>query len=86
MGRKSSPQPPAPRIGWFVLAGSETDEFRDDPSNFVPVTQRSLFDRICALDSGLEGPIGTIMVWDEEGAEYRVRGDSGPLHPPPAVP
>jgi hypothetical protein len=29
-----------------------------------------LFDRFRVLDSGLEGPIGTTMVWSDEQAEY----------------
>jgi hypothetical protein len=38
---------------------------------FVPVTQGELSDRFRVLDSGLEGPRGTTMTWDDETLEYR---------------
>jgi len=56
--------------GWFVLAGNETEAFKSDPGNFVPIAQGVLFDRFPVLDSGLEGPTGTVMVWDESTLEY----------------
>lgn len=57
--------------GWFVLAGDEADEYKADQSNFQPAPQGSLFDRFRVLDSGLEGPVGTTMVWNDDEAEYR---------------
>jgi hypothetical protein len=57
--------------GWFVLAGDEADEYKADASNFLPVPQANLFGRFRVLDSGLEGPIGTTMVWNDDEAEYR---------------
>jgi hypothetical protein len=62
---------PDPRFsGWFVLAGDETEGYRADPGNFLPVAQAALFDRFRVLDSGLEGPVGTRMVWVDADAEY----------------
>lgn len=62
--------PDAQFSGWFVLAGDETDEYKADQSNFVPVPQATLFERFRVLDSGLEGPIGATMVWSDDRAEY----------------
>lgn len=62
--------PDAQFSGWFVLAGDETEEFRADRANFAPVPQAALFDRFRVLDSGLEGPLGTTMIWSGEDAEY----------------
>jgi hypothetical protein len=56
--------------GWFVFAGDETDGYPADPTNFVPVAQATLFDKFRVLDSGLEGPSGTTMVWSDDNAEY----------------
>ena len=56
--------------GWFVLAGDETDAYKADWNNFVPVPQAGLFERFRVLDSGLEGPTGTTMTWSEEELEY----------------
>lgn len=65
---------PDPRFsGWFVFAGEETDAETADPMRFVPVSQADALDRWRVLDSGLEGPIGTVMVWDDEAFEYRER-------------
>jgi hypothetical protein len=58
--------------GWIIFAGSESPEFKADMNNFVPVAEPTLFDRFRVLDSGLEGPVGTTMIWSEEDAEYRV--------------
>jgi hypothetical protein len=70
-GRVERREIPDPQFsGWFVLTGDETDAYKADPSNFVPIAQGVLFDRFRVLDSGLEGPIGTTMVWDEEAVEY----------------
>jgi hypothetical protein len=70
-GRVERREIPDPQFsGWFVLAGDETDAYKADPSNFMPIAQAALFDRFRVLDSGLEGPIGTTMVWDEEAVEY----------------
>lgn len=38
--------------------------------NFVPVAQATLFDRFHVLDAGLEGKVGTTMVWNEETLEF----------------
>lgn len=57
--------------GWFVMAGDEADDYKADQGNFVPVAQANLFDRFRVLDSGLEGPVGTIMIWNDDEAEYR---------------
>jgi hypothetical protein len=62
--------PDAQFSGWFVLAGDESEEYKSDKTNFSPVPQATLFDRFRVLDSGLEGPIGTTMVWSDEQAEY----------------
>lgn len=62
--------------GWFVLAGDESDPYKADKANFRPVPQATLFDRFKVLDSGLEGPVGTTMAWDEAALEYRVSSDS----------
>ena len=71
-GRLECHEIPAEQFsGWFVFAGDETDEYKADPSNFQPVAQASLFDRFRVLDSGLEGPAGTTMVWNDDEAEYR---------------
>jgi hypothetical protein len=64
--------------GWFVFAGDETDAYKADTTNFVPVAQATLFDRFRVFDSGREGPIGTKMLWSEEDAEYAVRPDAHP--------
>ncbi len=56
--------------GWFVFAGDEPDSYLADPANFVPVAQATLFDRFQVLDSGLEGPVGTAMVWDDGSLEF----------------
>lgn len=57
--------------GWFVLAGDEENEYKADQGNFLPVPQANLFNRFRILDSGLEGPVGTTMIWNDEEAEYR---------------
>jgi len=56
--------------GWFVLVGDEPDSYKADLANFVPVAQALLFDRLRVLDSGLEGPIGTTMEWDDASLEF----------------
>jgi hypothetical protein len=56
--------------GWFVFSGDEPKAYLADPTNFVPVAQATLFDRFRVLDSGLEGPVGTTMVWNEEALEF----------------
>lgn len=58
--------------GWIVFAGDESGEFKADLDNFVPVAQGTLCDRFRVLDSGLEGPIGTTMIWNDQAAEYQV--------------
>jgi hypothetical protein len=56
--------------GWFVLAGDEPAPYLAAPANFVPIAHASLFDRFRVLDSGLEGPVGTTMEWDESALEF----------------
>ena len=58
--------------GWFVFAGDESESYLADPTNFVPVAQGTLFDRFRVLDSGLEGPIGTTMMWNDEALEFEL--------------
>lgn len=70
-GRLERRRLPDPQFsGWFVLAGDERSAYRDDPTNFVPVAQATLFERFRVLDPGLEGPVGTTMLWDDAAAEY----------------
>ena len=66
--RRSVPDPQF--SGWFVLAGDESEAWKADMNNFVAITQATLFKRFGVLDSGLEGPTGTTMAWDEEAVEY----------------
>lgn len=56
--------------GWFVFAGDEPESYLADPTNFVPVAHATLFDRFRVLDSGLEGPVGTTMAWNDEALEF----------------
>jgi hypothetical protein len=56
--------------GWFVMAGDESAGFLADLANFTPIAQGTLFDRWRVLDSGLEGPVGTTMIWNEETVEF----------------
>jgi hypothetical protein len=56
--------------GWFVLAGDEPDDYKANLANFVPVAEAALFDRFRVLDSGLEGPVGTTMEWDDASLEF----------------
>ena len=58
--------------GWFVMAGDESDAYKADATNFVPLPQAALFDRFRVLDSGLEGPVGSTLTWDDEALEYKV--------------
>jgi len=63
--------PDATFSGWFVLAGDEDADYRADRANFLPVPQGALFHRFQVLDSALEGPVNTVMEWDDSAAEYR---------------
>jgi hypothetical protein len=58
--------------GWVVLAGEEDERFLSDPANFLPIVQSALLDRFRFLDSGLEGAVGTTMVWNKAELEYQV--------------
>jgi hypothetical protein len=58
--------------GWFVLSGRENIGVLNDRENFAIVGQGELFDRWPVLDSGLEGPVGTVMVWNETDMEYQL--------------
>jgi hypothetical protein len=57
--------------GWLVLAGDESEPVGSDWENFLPIRQAELCGRFRVLDSGLEGPVGTVMVWNEEAGEYQ---------------
>lgn len=64
--------------GWFVFAGDESESFLADASNFRIVAHADLFSRFRVLDSGLEGPVGTKMQWDEQAVEFvKVGSQSG---------
>jgi uncharacterized protein YegJ (DUF2314 family) len=65
--------------GWFVLAGDESADYKADMNNFLPVPQATLCDRYRVLDSGLEGPLGSTMDWDEDNLEY-VQSDTDASH------
>lgn len=57
--------------GWFVFAGTEPSLYLADPANFIPIDAGQLFDRFRVLDSALEGPVGTVWVWNEHDLEYQ---------------
>jgi hypothetical protein len=57
--------------GWVIFSGSETAEYKSDPNNLVPVVQAALFDRYRVLDSGMDGPVRTTMIWNAADAEYQ---------------
>ena len=72
-GRLERHTVPDPQFsGWFVLAGDETEPYMADPANFQPVPQAALFDKFRVIDSALEGPVGTVMIWNEREMEYQL--------------
>ena len=78
-GRLERREVPDPQFsGWFVLAGDEVQAYKADWDNFQPVPQATICDKFRVLDSGLEGPIGTTMIWNEQAAEYQPERGGGP--------
>ncbi len=56
--------------GWLVFAGDEPTAYVADLANFRPVPFAELADRFRVLDSGFDGPVGTIMEWDDQSLEF----------------
>lgn len=65
--------------GWIVFAGDEPPSYVADIENFAPVGQAELFDRFRVLDSGLEGPVGTTMAWDDAALEFVAAAAARPV-------
>jgi hypothetical protein len=66
------PIPDPEFTGWFVLAGDESDQFKADRNNFLPLRNGQLFERFRVLDSAIDGgPEGSVWVWSDAEYEYR---------------